>query len=163
MLCWDYVCLCSWRWLPLCRHSDNLAMPRPQATTPIPARWGDLSPTIQRARAAVRQKCPRLLGSATSLGFFICRQPAWCETIRDSPKKLLLEGRAIKLASDPRPRTIYPGWNATSPFVGPIAQWLEQATHNRLVTGSNPVGPTIQEHFGNQGCHGISQRKSRND
>ena len=26
---------------------------------------------------------------------------------------------------------------------GPIAQRLEQATHNRLVTGSNPVGPTI--------------------
>ena len=26
---------------------------------------------------------------------------------------------------------------------GPIAQWLEQATHNRLVTGSSPVGPTI--------------------
>ena len=25
---------------------------------------------------------------------------------------------------------------------GPIAQRLEQATHNRLVTGSNPVGPT---------------------
>ena len=27
-------------------------------------------------------------------------------------------------------------------FVGPIAQWLEQATHNRLVPGSNPGGPT---------------------
>ena len=27
--------------------------------------------------------------------------------------------------------------------VGPIAQWLEQATHNRLVGGSNPSGPTI--------------------
>ncbi len=25
---------------------------------------------------------------------------------------------------------------------GPIAQWLEQATHNRLVVGSNPTGPT---------------------
>ncbi|SPE54804.1 hypothetical protein SBV1_1940017 [Verrucomicrobia bacterium] len=25
---------------------------------------------------------------------------------------------------------------------GPIAQWLEQATHNRLVGGSNPSGPT---------------------
>src|ERR1035437_10067639 len=25
--------------------------------------------------------------------------------------------------------------------VGPIAQWLEQATHNRLVGGSNPSGP----------------------
>ncbi len=26
---------------------------------------------------------------------------------------------------------------------GPIAQGLEQATHNRLVGGSNPSGPTI--------------------
>ena len=25
---------------------------------------------------------------------------------------------------------------------GPLAQWLEQATHNRTVTGSNPVGAT---------------------
>jgi hypothetical protein len=28
-------------------------------------------------------------------------------------------------------------------FAGPIAQGLEQATHNRLVGGSNPSGPTI--------------------
>ena len=26
---------------------------------------------------------------------------------------------------------------------GPLAQWLEQATHNRTVIGSNPVGATI--------------------
>jgi hypothetical protein len=26
---------------------------------------------------------------------------------------------------------------------GPVAQWLEQSAHNRSVTGSNPVGPTI--------------------
>ncbi len=25
---------------------------------------------------------------------------------------------------------------------GPVAQWLEQSTHNRLVGGSNPSGPT---------------------
>ena len=25
---------------------------------------------------------------------------------------------------------------------GAVAQWLEQATHNRLVAGSNPAGPT---------------------
>ena len=25
---------------------------------------------------------------------------------------------------------------------GPLAQWLEQATHNRLVAGSNPAGAT---------------------
>jgi hypothetical protein len=28
-------------------------------------------------------------------------------------------------------------------YFGPIAQWLEQATHNRLVGGSNPSGPTL--------------------
>ena len=26
---------------------------------------------------------------------------------------------------------------------GPVAQWLAQATHNRLVVGSNPTGPTL--------------------
>ncbi|CRH30861.1 hypothetical protein BN1182_CI_01130 [Pantoea ananatis] len=26
--------------------------------------------------------------------------------------------------------------------IGPLAQWLEQATHNRLVAGSNPAGAT---------------------
>ena len=25
---------------------------------------------------------------------------------------------------------------------GPLAQWLEQGTHNPLVVGSNPTGPT---------------------
>ena len=25
---------------------------------------------------------------------------------------------------------------------GPVAQWLEQGTHNPLVAGSNPAGPT---------------------
>lgn len=28
------------------------------------------------------------------------------------------------------------------PRHGPLAQWLEQATHNRLVVGSNPTGAT---------------------
>jgi hypothetical protein len=31
---------------------------------------------------------------------------------------------------------------------GPVAQRLEQATHNRLVPGSNPGGPTIMFHSG---------------
>ena len=26
---------------------------------------------------------------------------------------------------------------------GPVAQWLEQGTHNPLVVGSSPTGPTI--------------------
>lgn len=25
-------------------------------------------------------------------------------------------------------------------FIGPLAQWLEQTTHNRLIAGSNPAG-----------------------
>ena len=29
---------------------------------------------------------------------------------------------------------------------GPVAQWLEQATHNRLVGGSNPSGPIFAPH-----------------
>ena len=29
---------------------------------------------------------------------------------------------------------------------GPLAQWLEQATHNRLVAGSNPAGATKFSH-----------------
>ena len=29
------------------------------------------------------------------------------------------------------------------PYTGPIAQWLEQWTHNPLVLGSSPSGPTI--------------------
>ena len=28
------------------------------------------------------------------------------------------------------------------PWVGPVAQWLEPAAHNRLVAGSSPAGPT---------------------
>ena len=27
-------------------------------------------------------------------------------------------------------------------FKGAVAQWLEQTTHNRLVVGSSPTGPT---------------------
>ena len=29
------------------------------------------------------------------------------------------------------------------PLKGPVAQWLEQAAHNRLVAGSIPAGPII--------------------
>lgn len=47
--------------------------------------------------------------------------------------------------SNPRPENIrFP----SAPLLGytnshgPIAQWLEQGTHNSLVPGSNPGGPT---------------------
>ena len=36
-------------------------------------------------------------------------------------------------------------------FLGPIAQRLEQTTHNRLVGGSNPSGPTIPQHERSEG------------
>ena len=52
---------------------------------------------------------------------------------------------------------------------GPIAQWLEQGTHNPLVTGSSPVGPTTlvitlhaklgpPGHFGTKGKLFIPER-----
>ncbi len=31
-----------------------------------------------------------------------------------------------------------------------MAQWLAQATHNRLVVGSNPTGPTFDAFFKEQ-------------
>ncbi|CDX42953.1 hypothetical protein MPLDJ20_60059 [Mesorhizobium plurifarium] len=31
--------------------------------------------------------------------------------------------------------------------VGPVAQWLEPAAHNRLVGGSSPSGPTMTFDF----------------
>ena len=39
------------------------------------------------------------------------------------------------------------GWIAAGSYFiihrhGPLAQWLEQATHNRLVAGSSPAGAT---------------------
>ena len=40
---------------------------------------------------------------------------------------------------------------SASEFFGPIAQRLEQTTHNRLVGGSNPSGPTIPHHERSQG------------
>ncbi len=33
--------------------------------------------------------------------------------------------------------------------LGPVAQRLEQGTHNPLVVGSNPTGPTILSHLTN--------------
>ena len=30
------------------------------------------------------------------------------------------------------------------PYLGPVAQWLEQGTHNPLVAGSSPAGPTVK-------------------
>jgi hypothetical protein len=48
------------------------------------------------------------------------------------PSSLLL--LSVKLVSDPFVLQ-----------VGPIAQWLEQRTHNPLVPGSSPGGPTINQ------------------
>gem|GEM_PF-6783999 len=31
-------------------------------------------------------------------------------------------------------------------YRGGVAQWLEQSAHNRLVTGSSPVAPTMKKH-----------------
>ena len=38
-----------------------------------------------------------------------------------------------------------PRYNRARIRCGPLAQWLEQATHNRLVVGSNPTGATIYQ------------------
>ena len=35
-----------------------------------------------------------------------------------------------------------------SVFQGPVAQWLAQATHNRLVAGPTPAGPTFPPFLG---------------
>jgi hypothetical protein len=41
-------------------------------------------------------------------------------------------------------RNIWGIWTIwTLCFYGPVAQWLAQATHNRLVVGSNPTGPIL--------------------
>ncbi len=40
---------------------------------------------------------------------------------------------------------------------GAIAQWLEQAAHNRLVAGSNPAGPTMKLFI--HGKHSDTQQK----
>jgi hypothetical protein len=31
------------------------------------------------------------------------------------------------------------------PTLGPMTQWLVQATHNRLIAGSNPAGPILDK------------------
>ena len=41
---------------------------------------------------------------------------------------------------------IAPYVSRTNPYkYGPVAQWLEQWTHNPLVVGSNPTGPTFRK------------------
>lgn len=47
------------------------------------------------------------------------------------------------------------GWIAAGSYFiihrhGPLAQWLEQATHNRLVAGSSPAGATKFSHKNNR-------------
>ncbi len=44
--------------------------------------------------------------------------------------------------SNPRPNRAKSYKIKTLPLVGPVAQRLEQRTHNPLVLGSNPSGPT---------------------
>lgn len=50
----------------------------------------------------------------------------------------------------PRPRKCPPSGglfrSTTIAGDGPVAQWLEQGTHNPLVPGSSPGGPTNQSH-----------------
>jgi hypothetical protein len=41
-------------------------------------------------------------------------------------------------------------------FVGPVAQRLEQRTHNPLVVGSNPTGPTTNPSGNAQFCRWIA-------
>ena len=40
---------------------------------------------------------------------------------------------------------------ATNILIGPVAQRLEQGTHNPLVVGSNPTGPTILKSLSSMG------------
>lgn len=44
------------------------------------------------------------------------------------------------------------GKTLIQPRVGPVAQWLEPAAHNRLVGGSSPSGPTITFDFIDKKC-----------
>lgn len=44
------------------------------------------------------------------------------------------------------------GKTLIQPRVGPVAQWLEPAAHNRLVGGSSPSGPTITIVFIHKKC-----------
>lgn len=40
-------------------------------------------------------------------------------------------------------QTVYTSGRQNHVYIkGLVAQWLEQATHNRLVAGSSPAGPT---------------------
>lgn len=62
--------------------------------------------------------------------------PKWVfrlQTIR--PRAMLIKSTSTRLGENARLRyTLTPQ--------GPIAQWLEQRTHNPLVPGSSPGGPT---------------------
>ena len=43
--------------------------------------------------------------------------------------------------------------------IGPVAQWLEPAAHNRLVAGSSPAGPTND--FNNLGLYSETTAAAR--
>ena len=80
--------------------------------------------------------------TTSNLPFLTCLLPhGTMMTARESPS-----GKASAFQADIRgfesrlPLLFIGGYRRTG--FGPVAQWLAQATHNRLVAGSNPAGPT---------------------
>ena len=53
-----------------------------------------------------------------------------------------------KASDDKKSYNIWGMWSTWKLcYSGPVAQWLAQATHNRLVAGSNPAGPIFCTSF----------------
>ena len=74
--------------------------------------------------------------------------------VRHQPSKLIFAGsnpvsRSRSVTSNQYPvKQLLARWLlVTAYWNGPMAQWLAQATHNRLVVGSNPTGPTYGKRF----------------
>jgi hypothetical protein len=67
--------------------------------------------------------------------------------IRGFESHLPLSGSVISYQS-----TVISYWSLITDYFfhwkrGPVAQWLAQGTHNSLVAGSNPAGPTFDLRF----------------